>query len=163
MAETSNPVPPDQPAVQPNFTLLDARIEKALDTRGLAHGGGGGNMGGMAHDERVSKLEVDVGSIKGSLDWAKIAVSIVSAVALGGFAVIVAILLNVSAKVDTQNANLAAKIDGITSKITDEFRSQRADQSAQISSIAAAMAAAKAAPPQVVLVPAPSTAPSEQP
>lgn len=156
MAETSNPGPPDEPAVQPNYNILDARIDKALDARGLAHGGGGGNIGGMAHDERVSKLEVEVGTIKGSLDWAKIAVSIVGAVVLGGFAILITMTLNLSGKVDAQSAAMSAKIDAISTTITDEFRAQRADQAAQTSAVANAIAAAKQQPPIVLLQPAPT-------
>lgn len=159
MAETSNPVQPSQPGVQPNFDLVDSRVQKALDARLLAHGGGGGNIGGMAHDERVSKLEVEVGTIKGSLDWAKIAFGLMGAVVLSGFAIVITIMLNLSAKTDAQITVLSGKVDGISTTITEEFRTQRADQAAQTSAVANAIIAAQQRPSVVMLQPLPTDAP----
>lgn len=50
---------------EPDFTLIDRRIDEALGRRTLETGGGGGHDNGM--DGRVSRLEADVREIKGDL------------------------------------------------------------------------------------------------
>ena len=147
--------PPEGPESTPDTRLLDRQISKELDKRGLVAKGGGGHMGGMtADDQRLTKLENDVSAIKGSLDWAKIAFTMLLAVALAGFGILI-----------TVSFNLSSKIDSISTTISEEFRSQRLEQSAQISAVANAMAAAKQQTPQVLLLPTPtsSSAPPPQP
>jgi hypothetical protein len=110
--QTPGPIstPSDGPNSEPNFAILDKRISKALDDLGVVSGGGGGHMGGVpADDGRLSKLENEVHAIKGSLDWAKIAFSMLLAVTLGGFAILIALTLNIT-------FNLSSKIDSISIK-----------------------------------------------
>lgn len=116
-------------------------------------------MGGMtSSDGRLEKLENEVSSIKGSLDWAKIAFGILIAVTLGGFSLSVSMLiLSMGMQKD-----LSSKFDSLRSTVTDEFRSQRSDQAAQVSAIANVITATKQQAPQVILVPAPTSEPSSQ-
>jgi hypothetical protein len=100
-------------------------------------------MGG--DDGRLSRLENEVHSVKGALDWAKIAFSILIVVVVGGFGIMA-----------TVGFNLSSKMDSVLTRISDEFRSQRVDQAAQISAVANAIAATKQQVPQVILVPAPT-------
>ncbi|MEC4591644.1 hypothetical protein VPG91_11650 [Nitrospirillum amazonense] len=95
--------------------------------------------------ERLGKLENEVHAIKGSLDWAKVAFAFMGAVILAGFGLLA-----------TLSHNTSSKVDGISSKITEEFRAQRADQAATISALGNAITATKQQSPQVILVPAPA-------
>ncbi len=136
--------------VSPNTALLDQRIDSALDKRGIAAAGGGGHMGGMSiDDQRLAKLEHDVSTIKGSLDWAKVAFALLCAVTTGGITLMVSLTMT-----------LSGKVDGISNKISDEFRSQRLEQASEVSAISNAIVATKQQPPQVLLVPAPAMAPT---
>jgi len=135
-----------RPDSSPDFGILDRRISKALDERGFVSGGGGGHIGGMGGDDgRLSRLENEVHSVKGALDWAKIAFSILIVVVVGGFGIMA-----------TVGFNLSSKMDSVLTRISDEFRSQRVDQAAQISAVANAIAATKQQVPQVILVPTPT-------
>ena len=95
-----------------------------------------------ARDERYYKLENEVHAIRGALDWAKIAFTILVAVVLASTGVLV-----------TLNLNTSSKVSGLSDKITEEFRAQRAEQAAQITAISSAVTAAKQQIPQVIIVP----------
>lgn len=135
--------PGQGPDTTPRFDLVDMRIAKALDARGLGDGGGGGHMDGMTpKDDRLSALENEVHAIKGSMDWAKVAFAMIMAVVMGGFAVLI-----------NMNLNMSSTVGGISTKIAEEFRAQRSEQAAQITAISNAVTATKQTPPQVILVP----------
>ena len=92
-------------------------------------------------DNRLTGLEKEVHGIKGSLDWMKVAFSLLIAVVglvAGGMWI------------------LYGKVDAISSKLSDEFRAQRAEMSAQTSAIANAITATRQQAPQVILMPAPA-------
>ncbi|BDV34252.1 hypothetical protein [Methylocystis iwaonis] len=105
-------------------------------------------MNGMEHyDNRLRALENDVHAIKGAVDWAKVAFAILATVTLGGMGILISL-----------NLFLSSKVGGISDKISEEFRAQRLEQAAQISSVANAITATKQQAPQVILVPAPKNA-----
>lgn len=164
MAKPGAPSSPDQdstpdqgPSVSPETVFLDGRIKKMLDERGVGKGGGGGHIGGMSdNDDRLSALEKDVSAIKGSLDWAKIALTILCTVTLFG------VCLAITIERDGLK-ELSAKVDKIQTTITDEFRAQRSEQAAQISAIAGAVTASKSQAPQVILIPSPLSQQTQAP
>jgi hypothetical protein len=137
-----DPVTPNIPNATPDTTILDRRIDAAFGRRGFGKDGGGGHIGGMADDERLQKLENEVHAIKGALDWAKITFSILIAVVLGGITLLVSL-----------NLKTSSQVDALSDKITNEFRIQRAEMSAQVSAIANAITATKQQAPQVIILP----------
>jgi hypothetical protein len=101
-------------------------------------------MGGMTdNDGRLMRLENEVHSIKGALDWAKISFSILTAVVLGGMAILI-----------TLNLNLSNRVSDLFDKITEEFRAERLQQTNEVSAISNAITATKQQPTQVIVVPA---------
>lgn len=135
-------------------TTVDNRLrlkwlEQQAKKLRLENGGGNGHDGGMFTDDgRLGKLENEVHAIKGALDWAKIAFSIL----LGVVAVIAGLVWQVS-----------GKVDGLSSKLTDEFRAQRAEMAAQTSAIANSITATKQqVPPVIVIPPQGSLTPNKQ-
>ncbi len=107
----------------------------------LEKGGGSGHDGSMFTDNnRLSRLENEVHAIKGALDWAKVAFSVL----VGAVALIAGLIWQVS-----------GKVDGLSTKLTEEFRAQRAEMAAQTSAIANSITATKQQAPQVILIPGP--------
>jgi hypothetical protein len=129
---------------------MDRRIKNALETGGYFAGGGGGGVGGMSEDDsrRLTAIENEVHAIKGALDWAKIAFSILTAVVIGVAGLVY---------------SLGSKIDAITGKIADEFRAQRVEQVGQVTAISNAITATKQQVPQVIVVPTGALAPTAAP
>ena len=105
--------------------------------------------------ERLAKLEGLFEGLKSSLDSMRFVLSILVAVLLGGFAFLGTQMVRLDTKSQAQIEGVSAKVDGISSKISDEFRAMRAEQSAQTSAIANSITAAKQQQPQVILMPAP--------
>jgi hypothetical protein len=100
-------------------------------------------------DGRLTGLEKEVHGIKGAMDWMKVAFALLATFTVSGFALLAALTLN-----------LSNKVDGLSGKLTEEFRAQRTETAAQTSAIANAITATKQQAPQVILVPAPQqTAP----
>ena len=100
-------------------------------------------------DERLTGLEKEVHGVTIALDWVKIGFGLVLAVMLSGFALL-------STQMSTQVTSLGTRIDGLTAKLSDEFRAQRAEAAAQTSAIANAVTATRQQAPQVILVPPPA-------
>ncbi|HEY8160695.1 MAG TPA: hypothetical protein VIF34_00295 [Methylocystis sp.] len=143
----ANSVPDQEENSSPATVLLNRQIDARLDARGIVGNGGGGHMDNMdQNDGRLRALENDVHAIKGSLDWAKIVITLLSAITLGGFTAIATLTWN-------SWSNLVSKVDAVSSKISEEFRAQRLEQAAQISAISNAITATKQQAPQVILVP----------
>ena len=59
-------------------------------------------------------------------------------------------------KIDTNAARVNEKLDAMPRQLAEEFRAMRAEMSAQTSAIAGSITAARQAPAQVLLVPAPA-------
>lgn len=131
-----------------------ARAELANHQR-LEGGDGGGHIGDVKMTDRIGKVEIEVATIKGALDWAKLIATIVLGVMLAGFSLLAALTFNAGNRSDASASKLEAQIAGVSAKIADEFRAQRQEQAAQITAISNAITAAKQQPPQVLLVPAP--------
>jgi len=137
------------PMGAPHAQLLRKIAADAAD-QAIARGGGGGHGNDMddawrsSVDGRLTGLERETHGIKSAMDWMKVAFTML----IGIVALVAAAMWNVS-----------GKLDGLSSKLSDEFRSQRSEMSAQTSAIANAVTAAKQQPPQVLLVPSPLVSP----
>jgi hypothetical protein len=103
-------------------------------------------------DTRLTGMEKDMHGVKSAMEWMRVAFAM-----LGTFTVAAAVL------VTTLLLNVSGKVEGLSGKITDEFRSQRAEMSAQTSAIANAITATKQQAPQVLLVPTPMPMPMPTP
>ena len=60
----------------------------------------------------------------------------------------------------TQIRHVSQKVEAIPARLSEEFRAMRIEMAAETEAIASSMAATRQAPPQVLLVPAPSQSPS---
>ena len=107
--------------------------------------------------ERLAKLEGAFDSYQKTLVVFGALIAFLGAVMLGGFSLLSVQITRVDGRID----RLDAKIDAVPQRLTDEFRAMRAEMAAQTSAIANSVIAARAAPTQVILVPAPG--PSAQP
>ncbi|HYD66300.1 hypothetical protein [Azospirillum sp.] len=138
---------------EPDYSILDRRISRALEQRGvesgIVTGDGGGHIGGMS--DRVSKLEGAMDGVKHAQTSLLAVVSIVGGVALA-----------VVALIATLQIFTLTEIGGIEDTIREEFRALRAESAAQTSAIANAVTATKQQAPQVILVPGPYPAPAQQ-
>lgn len=101
--------------------------------------------------ERITKVE-------GAIDGLKHTQNIV----WGGVVGVAGLMLAAAAIVVTLQFYVLSEVNGITDKIAAEFRSMRAEQSAQTSAIANSITATKQQAPQVILVPAPQVQPPPQ-
>lgn len=112
---------------------------------------------------RLSKLEGASDALKVVRPMAIAVISIVLAVMLGGFAFLGSQIARLDAntqrldaKIDANAARVNEKLDAIPQQLAEEFRAMRAEMSAQTSAIAGSITAARQAPAQVLLVPAPT-------
>lgn len=101
-------------------------------------------------EKRLGSIEMDVHAIKEPLGWTKL----VPTVFIGTSALVMTVLVILTTLV----LNISSKVDALPGVIASEFRSQRAESSAQTSAIANAIIAVKQQAPQVILVPAPTAA-----
>jgi uncharacterized protein YPO0396 len=159
--------------------IVPMQLNKAhIDPGRIAQAQGSGDGDGGPPDmteisERLSKLEGAYDALKVVRPMAIAVIGIVLAVMLGGFTFLGAQISRLDNKIDTNSqrlndkidanaARLNEKLDAIPQRLADEFRAMRAEMSAQTSAIAASIAAARQAPSQVLLIPAPAVAPPAQ-
>ncbi len=123
---------------------------------------------------RLSKLEGSYDSLKVVRPMTIAVLSLVLAVMVFGFAFLGTQMVSLSAqiarldskldanvarldgKIDANAARVNEKLDAIPRQLAEEFRAMRAEMSAQTSAIAGSITAARQAPAQVLLVPAPA-------
>lgn len=109
-------------------------------------------------DERLGALEKTLEKVGGTVEGLRMAASMVSI----GFALLSALTFYTLTRVD----GLSTKVEGLSGKLSDEFRALRSDMktdgaalrsdlTATTAAIANAVTAAKQVPPQVLLVPTP--------
>jgi flagellar capping protein FliD len=153
--------------------ISEARLKRGLGPTNFRSGGGNEPPEMREAGERLARLE-------GAYDLAKVVAGLILAVMIGGFAFlgtqmasltgqigrldgkIDTIAQRLDAKIDASAARVNEKLDAIPQQLAEEFRAMRADMSAQTSAIANSITAAKQAPPQVLLVPAPAIEPPAQ-
>jgi len=101
--------------------------------------------------ERLAKIEGAFDSYQKTLVVFGALIAFLGAVMLGGFSLLSVQITRVDGRID----RLDAKIDSVPQRLTEEFRAMRTEMAAQTSAIANPVTAARAAPTQVILVPAP--------
>jgi hypothetical protein len=155
--------------------IREERLKRGLGSADFKSGGGGGGK-----PPEMSDILGRLGKLETTYDVLKFAIGIMVAVMLGGFAFLGTQISRLDSKLDTSvqrldanaarlndkiDANAARvneKLDAIPLRLAEEFRAMRAEMSAQTSAIAGSITAARQAPPQVLLVPAPAVAPPAQ-
>ncbi len=112
---------------------------------------------------RLSKLEGALDTLKVVRPLTVTVFGLVLTVVVFGFAFLGTQMISLSNqiarlndKIETNSAHANEKLDAIPQRLAEEFRAMRAEMSAQTAAIASAVTAAKQAPPQVLLVPAPA-------
>ena len=100
-------------------------------------------MGVMS--ERLAKLE-------GAFDWIKVTVALIGAIMIFGFGFLAMQVTRIEGRV----SSLSDKVDALPDRINANLRDLTG-------TLAQAILAAKAAPPQVVILPAPQPAPPAPP
>lgn len=143
-----------------NVTNHPARdgIIREVAERIIAHGGGGGHIGGM--NDRLAKLEGSFDGIKQSQAILKAGVVGVGAIIVGAVALIATLQLWTVSRLDALPDKINAEIGAVQSTLRAEFAAMRAESAAQTSAIANSITATKQQAPQVILVPAPQVVPS---
>jgi hypothetical protein len=144
--------------------FLDRRLLKVVQEnedlkRRLNSPEGGGTSGSVEPSERLATVE-------SSVAWIKVILGVMTAVMLGGFALLSTQIINLGSRIDGTAArldsrvdNLSAKIDAIPRQLSEEFRAMRAEMSAQTSAIANSITATKQVQPQIIVMPPPEPAP----
>lgn len=130
---------PVVPTIDPEFPGEVRLIEKSPP---LHSDGDGGNSNGM--NDRISRLEGQHDGIKHSQGITIAVVGAVSAIMIGGFAIVIGMQLQTN-----------ARVDALGDTIRTEFNAMRAEMAAQTSAIANSITATKQQAPQVILVPPP--------
>ena len=144
-----------------NLDLLRRRIEQqeaASQTPAspppLAPAGTPPDMGGM--NDRLAKLET-------GFEWMKVTLALIGTVLIGGMAFLGAQITRVDGRLSTVSDRVDGRISALSEKVDalpDRINANLRDLTG---TLAQAILAAKAAPPQVVILPAPQPAPPAPP
>jgi hypothetical protein len=118
-------------------------LQRRLQQLDQAAGNGGGDSGHHSPDlrERLAKLE-------GAFDWLKVALALVMAVVVGGFAFLGVQVTRTDGKVSALSDQVQALPERINANLRDLTKT-----------LSDAITASKQTPPQVILMPAPGQTP----
>jgi hypothetical protein len=141
------------------------RLKRGLGKSELGEAVGGAGSNGSDDGDppdmsefggRLSKLEGAYDALKVVRPMTLAVLSIMLAVMVVGFAFLGTQVARLDGKIEANAARVNDKLDAIPQRLAEEFRAMRTEMSAQTSAVANAITAAKQAPAQVLLVPAPS-------
>jgi hypothetical protein len=107
-------------------------------------------------DAKLSRLEGALEGLRASVDGTRWVVGIVALVMIGGFSFLGFQLNRLEGRVDRVETAVAA----IPARLSDEFRSMRAEMAAQTSAIANSITAVRQTQPpapQIIVIPAPQS------
>lgn len=152
------------PNVVPLREEADGRILDEIPT-GVETGGAPPQPPSM-DDAWRSSVDSRLGELKGALDGLRLSFSILAG-AVGLVAAVMAIGIAIAnsqfSRLDGRIDQLGNKIEAIPQRLSEEFRAMRAETAAQTSAIANSITAAKQAPPQIIVLPAPAQSPPAPP
>lgn len=134
----------DQPPPPPHDPGMDDGWRTKVDER----------LTGL--DKGLSDVRTTVAELKGDVSGLKLAVGILTSAMALGFAVIGAVTYSTQTKVDALGPRITEEFRTMRAEAAADARAMRAEQAAQTSAIANAITATKQQAPQVILVPAPS-------
>jgi hypothetical protein len=151
-----------------SFASLDGRVGRLEGAVAGLDGRVGRLEGAVAGlDGRVGRLEGAVARLEGIVDGLRSAIDglrwvtgMIAIVMVGGFSFLGFQLNRIEGRLD----RVEAAVEAIPARLSEEFRSMRAEMAAQTSAIANSITATRQAqppPPQVIVVPGPQ--PSQKP